>query len=141
MNPWLTQRTFTTQGSQTHPSGPDKAHSRYNQVTPQSGERRSPQMTNYGATNTCWRTGQRPVKVPTRDPLRSKYKLKSQVVDGALPTQGTDQLPNRSKHKDNYFYGHNSRTQCNSPRQDMNFFPHNHVLIDSQSSYYHNIIF
>jgi len=94
-----------------------------------------------GATNTSWRTRQSPLKAPTRDPHRSKHKLKSQLVDRAVPTQGTNQWSNRSIHKDNHFYGHSSRTQCDSPRQNMNFFPRNHDLIDSQSSHYHILIF
>ena len=65
------------------------------------GPTQLPNNTNWGVN---WRTGQCPLKVPTND-------------------------SHSSKHKDNYFYGHSSRTLCNSLRQDTNLFPQKHNLM------------
>ena len=55
---------------------------------------------NKGVTNTCWRTGQNPLKVPSNRPdilenakvLHKLWGRKHMLADRAEPIQGTNQL-------------------------------------------------
>jgi len=69
-----------------------------NQLTRHSRERRSPPQT-VGPQRHAGGPGRAHSSYQPAEPHNSKHKLKSQLVDWAEPTQGTNQRPNSSNTK------------------------------------------
>ena len=143
-NSWLTKRTIKAQGWQTHPGGPATAQtygtnqwwtSRNSYIWSQPGTQRSEGR-----------------KLPTTQTMEShSYPSKFRPKPSSLGThmahthtQGRHSYPRglviasptrRPEHNDSHYYGHSSRTFCNSLSQDTNFFPQKHNLMKSYNPY------
>ena len=122
-----TRNHHKTQGSQTHPGELDDAHSEYQLGTQCSRVRRCPNQKLQSRIHIL--ENQRPIQLLNNTNLGVTWQTWHCLLE--VPTNN----PHSSKHKDNYFYGHNSRTVCNNLKQDTNLFPQKNNLVKSYNIY------